>query len=340
MITTRRIEEIETHPLFEGLFMINKNLLAKIEQNMREENYDDSQPIILGTWPGQDNPVCIDGHTRLKAATNVGIKEVFVCSYEFETEEGAFEYAVRLQSHRRILTDGDLIHCIQRLHEQKPRGGNRRSETAKESIPQSCGNENGRSAGAKRTAELLNISTRKVEQALTVINRGSPETKEAVLKNDISINKAYQKTQKDRKRAEAESSAEVLQGEIIDGEEEDDSKVSQFRAPVFISMEHFGALNELGGFAEEHVANAIELYLQSQTEQDERNPVASDQGDMKDEDDEEEWFYPEGWANEQGSEKSPDDDADSDEEECPFVDDNAPEEDDEEYFYPEDYKED
>jgi hypothetical protein len=192
-MATKKIEEIKTHATFESLFTINDELLAKIEQNMRDENYDESQPIILATWEGQLEPVCIDGHTRLKAANNAGIEEIPVYSYEFETEEDAFEYAIRLQSNRRNLTDGDLIHCIQRLHEQKPRGGDRRSENAKESIPQSCGIENGRSAGAKRTAELLNISPRKVEQALTVINHASPETREAVLKNELSINKAYQK---------------------------------------------------------------------------------------------------------------------------------------------------
>ena len=95
---------------------------------MRDENYDDSQPIILATWEGQDDPVCIDGHTRLKAATKAGIDEVPFYSYEFETEEDAFEYALRLQSNRRNLTDGDLLHCIERLHQRRPRGGDRRSE--------------------------------------------------------------------------------------------------------------------------------------------------------------------------------------------------------------------
>ncbi len=251
------MKTFKTHPLFEGLFTINEDLLAKIEQNMRDENYDDSQPIILATWEGQDDPVCIDGHTRLKAATQTGIDEVPFYSYEFETEEDAFEYALRLQSNRRNLTDGDLLHCIERLHQRRPRGGDRRSEHVEGLTPQSCGKQNGRSAGAKRTADLLNISSRKVEQALTVVNYGSPETKAAVLKNEMSINRAYQKTQKERKKAEAESSAEVSQGrateESQEGKEGDDSLVPKFQAPVFISMEHFGALHELGGFIENHL---------------------------------------------------------------------------------------
>ena len=51
-----------------------------------------------------------------------------------------------------------------------------------------------------------------MEQALTVVNYGSAETKAAVLKNEMSINRAYQKTQKERKQAEAEPSVQISQG--------------------------------------------------------------------------------------------------------------------------------
>jgi ParB-like chromosome segregation protein Spo0J len=292
-MATKKIEEIQTHPLFQGLFTINKDLLAKIEQNMRDDNYDESQPIILATWEGQDDPVCIDGHTRLKAATNAGIEEVSVYSYDFETEEDAFEYAVRLQSNRRNLSDGDLIQCIERLHQRRPRGGDRRSDAAMESTPQSCGKKKGRSAAAMQTAEMLNICPRKVEQALTVINYGSPEVKEAVLKDKMSINRAYQKTQADRKQAEAESSAEVSEEKASEegqeGEQGDTSKETSRVAPVLVSLDLFGALHELGGSVEDHVTRAIELYLESLSERHEENPAERDQEDAKDdeEDDEE-----------------------------------------------------
>jgi hypothetical protein len=297
-MATRKIEDIKTHPLFEGLFTINDKLLARIEHSMREENYDDSQPIILATWDGQDEPVCIDGHTRLKAATNAGIDEVFVCSYGFETAEDAFEYALRLQSNRRNLTDGDLIHCIERLHESRPRGGDRKSLSPEEGLPQSCGNSNGRSAGAKRTADLLNISSRKVEQALTVINYGSPEVKDAVLKCEMSINRAYQITQNQRKQLLAalstQSSVQQASEEGQEVQQADEDKESARVAPVLVSLEHFGALHGLGGSVEDHVTRAIELYLESLSERHEENPAETDQENMKDdEDDDENFFDPE-----------------------------------------------
>ncbi len=58
--------------------------------------------MILATWEGQKEPVCIDGHTRLQAAKNLGIEEVPVFVHEFDTEEEAVEKAIKLQRNRRI----------------------------------------------------------------------------------------------------------------------------------------------------------------------------------------------------------------------------------------------
>jgi len=122
-----KVEEIKTHPLFEGIFAINDELLAKIEKDMRDDNYDVSQPIILATWEGQREPVCIDGHTRLKAARNTGIAEVPVFVHEFDTEEQALDKAIKLQRNRRNMTDAEILTCIAALDKRKPRGGDRRS---------------------------------------------------------------------------------------------------------------------------------------------------------------------------------------------------------------------
>jgi hypothetical protein len=63
-------KEIKTHETFTNLFPIKPELQEKIENDMREGTYDFSQPIILASWDGQKEPVCIDGHTRLQAAIN------------------------------------------------------------------------------------------------------------------------------------------------------------------------------------------------------------------------------------------------------------------------------
>jgi hypothetical protein len=297
-MTMKKIEEIKTHPLFTKIFAIKNEVLTRIEQDMRNSGYDTSQPIILATWEGQEELVVLDGHTRFRAGCNAGIIEVPVFPMHFDTEQSALEYAIRLQSNRRNLSDGDLLQCIEMLHETLPRGGDRKSVEQEESTPQSCGNQNGRSAGAKRTADLLNISARKVEQALTIINKGLPEIKEAVLKDKISINKAYQQTQKQRKQVETALSKENSDDMAIDEsrESENDGKDSKSAGvvPVPIPSELVGALQELDGLVEDHAAEAIKRYLESFQEPHEENLPENGEAD-----DEEEWFDPEEYAKEQ-----------------------------------------
>jgi ParB-like chromosome segregation protein Spo0J len=214
---TMNPNEIKTHTTFSELFPINPELLKRIEQDIRDKTYDFSQPIILATWEGQDDPVCIDGHTRLKAAINAGIADVPVWIREdFATEDEALEHAIKLQRNRRNMTDAELISCFEKLDQRKQRGGDRKSEDAK-SKPQHCGNAGGRSASAREIAEKLGISTRKAEQTRTVIDHADPDIAEAVRNSEMSINKAYKETQKRRKEAESQESEN--QGQDIDDED-------------------------------------------------------------------------------------------------------------------------
>ncbi len=123
--------EIHTHESFEAMFPINPELLEKIENDMRDGTYDLSQPVILATWKGQKEPVCIDGHTRLKAAIDIGIEEVSIWIHEFDSEQEAIEHAIKLQQNRRNMTDADILVCVALLDSKRPRGGDRRSEQAK-----------------------------------------------------------------------------------------------------------------------------------------------------------------------------------------------------------------
>jgi ParB family transcriptional regulator, chromosome partitioning protein len=202
--------KIKTHPTFENLFPIKPELLARIEANMKAGDYDDSQNVIVATWEGQNEPVCVDGHTRIRAAINAGINEIPTKTHHFETENEALEYAIRLQANRRNMEDADILKCVMALDQRRARGGDRRSDEAK-SKPQDCGIENSRSASAKYTAELLGISTRKVEQSRTVMDQADPETLEAVQTGKMSINKACNVTQERRKAEKAAAEGEEAQ---------------------------------------------------------------------------------------------------------------------------------
>jgi hypothetical protein len=272
----KKIEEIKTHPTFESLFPINPAVLEKIEQDMRDGRYDVSQPIILATWEGQEEPVCIDGHTRRQAAINVGIEEVPVWIHEFDTEEEAQEKAIKLQRNRRNMTDAEIVTCVEALDKKRPRGGDRRSE-AVQSKRQDCPIENGGCSSAQETGDLLGISERKVRQARTVMEHADESTKEAVKQGDLSINQAYQRTQKKRRRTEpdAESKNTAEQGPPDQGPEvaaetkEPKSPENHFpqtlgrSVHVFLPDWQFNALIRQGNYIESHVRKAVDLYVES-----------------------------------------------------------------------------
>jgi len=266
---------IKTHDLFKGLFPVRRELLDTIERDMREGSYDLSQPVILATWQGQEEPVCIDGHTRLKAAINAGIDELPVWRHDFDNEDEAIEKAIKLQRNRRNLTDADIIAFVEALDSRRPRGGDRRSEAAR-SKPQPCGIENPGRSSAEELAEKLGIKPRKVEKARVVLDEGDPETLAAISAHEKSIHKASEETQAKRRalKAERKTAAESTtsdQDPKSDGEKQNacfvdipagqDEEAQDSDTRVKLSPEQYEDLSDLGGSIEEHVARAVARYL-------------------------------------------------------------------------------
>ena len=104
MNETMTTEQIATRSPFKDLFSINLATLKAIESDMKQYGYDESAPIVL--W--REGNVVIDGHTRLQAARNIGLKEVNVCLGDFD-EQTALEYAIHNQRDRRNLTDAEIF---------------------------------------------------------------------------------------------------------------------------------------------------------------------------------------------------------------------------------------
>jgi ParB family transcriptional regulator, chromosome partitioning protein len=248
-------KDVETRPFFEELFPMQPKLLEKIETDMREGTYDLSQPVILATWNGQKEPVCIDGHTRLKAAINAGIEELPVWTHEFDTEEEAIKKAIMLQQNRRNMSDADIVACVAALDSRRMRGGDRRSDEAK-SKASSDAIENPPSKSAAETAELMGISTTKVERTRTLLDHGDPETIDEVKQGKKSINKATKEIREKRRKKAPEDKPNKQPSEPSE-EQPGDTGARM----VSISLEYYGRLKELGGSIDDHVARAIERYL-------------------------------------------------------------------------------
>ncbi len=246
-------EEVKTHETFRALFPIRPELLTIIEEDMKTWEYDESQPIVLATWEGQSERVCIDGHTRLQAAKNAGIMEVPVYEQEYSCEEAAIEHAIKIQCHRRNLTDAELFRYMEILDERY--------------VPHR--NENGKFAGApngaagkssEATAKLLGTSSRKAERMRAIMDHGDSETVDAVKNGEMSVNKGYEETQKKRKAAKAaEKSAGKGKSPVAPVDETSSEPEQTTMVPL--RSHHYEALQALGGAVEDHVARAVDRYL-------------------------------------------------------------------------------
>jgi ParB family chromosome partitioning protein len=179
------IGDIKTASPFCDLFPIRRRTLDDIYWEMQRHGYDNSQPLVL--WKDHGN-VVIDGHTRLQAAKKANIYQIPVIFKSFCSEEIALKYAISCQKNRRNLTDSELVACVIELDKRKQAG---RPSTDQKKLAQPCANF-GKSA--EETANILGVSTRKVEQIRSVMDNADDEVKRMVKTGRMTVNSAYNRT--------------------------------------------------------------------------------------------------------------------------------------------------
>jgi ParB-like chromosome segregation protein Spo0J len=187
-LKTMVISQIKTHPTFVHLLPVDEDLLEKMIQDMRANGYYESEPIVLGVWPGQEEPVLIDGHMRIRAASEVGIGQVPSVTVEFAYELDALQHAINLQTVRRISTDAAFYRLCEQYDRLMEPG--RKGKETKELLTR-VSNFVGRSASARRTAALIGCHYRKVDKIRKIRRDGTSEIQDAVRNDQLTINKAY-----------------------------------------------------------------------------------------------------------------------------------------------------
>lgn len=189
---------IKTAEPFKTIFPINAKLLSTIVEDIKERGFDESQPLLL--W--KEEQVLIDGHTRLKAATEAGIQQVPIHEKSFQDETEAVEYVIHLQKDRRNLTDSELYQCILELDKRYSLGGDRKSEkiSSARALLKSDDSDMKEKSSREKTAKTLGTSYTKVQKVRTIDDHAPDDIKEAVSTGQISINKAYKTTQEKRKQ--------------------------------------------------------------------------------------------------------------------------------------------
>lgn len=185
-------KELETSEPFSTLFPMNKATVAAITESIKTKGYDTAEPLVV--WHG----VVIDGHTRLLAAKRANLSRVPCVYRDFKDEDDALKYAFHRQRDRRNITDADLVRVLRMMDERKKSGERtdlaqpcaRLSDTPSDHTPPK------EKKSAFKTASILGISPRKVEQIRTVIDKAAPEVMAAVESGEMKINAAYNETVK------------------------------------------------------------------------------------------------------------------------------------------------
>ncbi len=178
------IDKIEPHEDFKSLFKIGDELLERITNSIRENSFDASQPLHIWAKAEDDGSIhnyLIDGYTRLEAARNAGLDTVPYFEHKFETFDEAYKYALSLQVNRRNLEGGELLRNVSRL----------------------LGTDFIQNAEGKKSeaiAEVLGVSPRTVEEAISVARNADEETLAEIDSGEKSVHKAYKETKKKREK--------------------------------------------------------------------------------------------------------------------------------------------
>ena len=287
-----RPNEIKIHPVISKLFSIQPELLDTITMSMKEGTYDFSQPVVVAILEGHKDPICIDGHTRLRAAINAGIEQIPVFTHEDFKEDEAIEEAIRLQRDRRNISDEGLVSCIAAL-DQKYTPGRPRKELAPDGANFSgdgnstdsntlLGSASDKTKGksAAGLAKMLGTSQRKVERARTSLEHGDPVMVEKMKDGEVSVNMVYEQTQAKRRKAKSDKKIEEDKVQPFKNEapfsrdepveaETGSEPVTETAAPevgpksVIVNNILYEELKKLGGSITHHVAKAITMYLKS-----------------------------------------------------------------------------
>lgn len=183
------IDKLITREPFSTLFPIDPKIREALSESIRTSGFNAGFPIHV--WDSEDEGyIVLDGHTRLEACKEVGLKDVPVHILNFSGDNAALKYACDAQRERRNLTKEEIrrfiITAVELLDNRRKKGGDRKSEEVK-SIPPSGGIDIVDSA--EEMASNLGVSKRQVERARTILNTGDKKLVEAVKFGGVSLNK-------------------------------------------------------------------------------------------------------------------------------------------------------
>jgi ParB-like chromosome segregation protein Spo0J len=182
-----KLSNIIIHEELSNIFPIQEYTLNIIIKSINNDGFDQGQPITL--WECEEQKfVLVDGHTRMKAAEAVGIKEIPVKIMQFTDINDAKLYAFKCQALRRSLTQKEILEAANMLGSKNKRDGTGRSVD-------------------KLSAEM-GVSPSTLVHARTVVKKASKEDLDAIKNEKASINSVYQKIKNKKPKKENDNASE------------------------------------------------------------------------------------------------------------------------------------
>ena len=170
---TLKIKDIVLIPEFEKMLAMDESVVATMTESMKAEGYKPGHEIHV--WLHEGKYILIDGHTRKFVWESLGNKTIPCIVHHFEDMEAATTYAIKEQINRRNLGGQALLDAVANFNFEKGKGN--------------AGDEKGKAS--EIIGKQLGISSKTVEKARVVLKEATEEQKEAIRKEELSVNQVY-----------------------------------------------------------------------------------------------------------------------------------------------------
>ena len=197
-----KIKDITLIPEFEKLLTMDDSVVNAMTESMKTEGFKPGHELHI--WAHDGKFILIDGHTRRHCAINAGHTSVPCIIHHFNTLEEAKKFAIREQTDRRNLSGEALLQAVANFNFEKGRGN--------------TGDEKGKAS--EIIGKQLGISSKTVEKARVVLKEASEEQKEAIRKEELSVNQVYNQIRGKASSEKPESNQPILSAKekaFIDG---------------------------------------------------------------------------------------------------------------------------
>lgn len=190
-------------------------LTAEEFQQLEENCLKDGIRDALIVWGQDGNDILIDGHNRFRIVGKHPTIQFNIKRMQFADRDEAKLWIIRNQKGRRNLDK--LTKIDLRLKEEKlvakqakaRRGGDRKSEEYKKSIPLNKGNDKHKTSTNAKMAKEINMSEDTYRKGKAILESGNQQVIEDVKQGRESINSGYQRIHP--KKTPAQSNKEFVE---------------------------------------------------------------------------------------------------------------------------------